>query len=352
MQFAYNQYSSRVVFGVGTLKRLGEEAERIGVKRALVLCTPGQKELAAKAVAELGPCAAGVYPRAMMHVPKEIALDASEEVRRCRADCTVAIGGGSTIGLAKAVSLETGLPSIAVPTTYAGSEMTTIYGLTEHGLKVTGRDARVLPKVTIYDSFLTLSVPPKVVGPSGMNAIAHCVEALYAPDANPVTSLLAEEAIRSLTKYLPIVVREPQNLEARSGALYGAWLAGSALGAVAMGLHHKLCHTLGGAFNRPHAETHAVLLPDVVRYNTGYAKEVIARLSRALGEPDSASGLVKLAKAVGAPTSLKSIGLQENLLDRAADLAVKNPYYNPRPVERNGIRLLLENAYHGVLSDP
>lgn len=351
MQFIYNQSPCRVVFGVGTLKQLGEEARRIGVRRALVLCTPGQKELAAKAVAELGACAAGVYARATMHVPKEIALDASEEIRRCQADCTVAIGGGSTIGLAKAVSLETGLPSIAVPTTYAGSEMTTIYGLTEHGLKLTGRDPRVLPKVTIYDPLLTLSVPSKVVGPSGMNAIAHCVEALYAPDANPVTSMLAEEGIRSLVKCLPIVVREPHNVEARSGALYGAWLAGIALGAVAMGLHHKLCHTVGGAFNLSHAETHAVFLPHVVRYNTDYAKEASVRLSRALGEADPASGLLQLAKTVGAPTSLKSIGLQEALLDRAADLVVENPYYNPRPVERNGIRMLLENAYSGVLSD-
>jgi maleylacetate reductase len=352
VQFIYNQFPSRVVFGVGALERLRDEAQRIGVKSALVLCTPGQKALAAKAVTELGPLAIGIYDRAAMHVPKELSVEASGEALRRKADCTVAIGGGSTVGLAKAVSLETGLPSIAVPTTYAGSEMTTIYGLTEGGLKRTGRDARVLPKVTIYDPLLTLSVPPRVAGPSGLNAIAHCVEALYAPDANPVTSLLAEEGIRSLTKYLPTVVREPHNIEARSGALYGAWLAGSALGAVAMALHHKLCHTLGGAFNLPHAETHAVLLPHVVRYNSDHAKEAIARLSRALGEPDPAFGLLRLAETIGAPLSLKSLGLTEAQLERAADLALENPYYNPRPIERSGIRILLENAYLGGLPEP
>jgi maleylacetate reductase len=162
--------------------------------------------------------------------------------------------------------------------------------------------------VTIYDPLLTLSVPAKVAGPSGLNAIAHCVEALYAPDANPVTSLLAEEGIRALAQCLPIVVHEPQNVAARSGALYGAWLAGSALGAVAMALYHKLCHTLGGTFNLPHAETHAVLLPHVVRYNADHAKEAIERLSRALGEPDTAYGLLRLAEAVGAPLSLKALG--------------------------------------------
>jgi maleylacetate reductase len=286
----------------------------------------------------------------MMHVPKETACEACSEAVTHKADCIVAIGGGSTIGLAKAISLETNLPCVAVPTTYAGSEMTSIYGLTENGLKRTGRDARVLPKTTIYDPQLTIGVPPQVAGPSGMNAIAHCVEALYAPNANPITCLMAEEGLRALAKSLPTVVREPENIEARSAALYGACLAGSALGAVEMALHHKLCHTLGGSFNLPHAETHAVILPHAVDYNLEYAKEAMTRISRVLNVSNPAVGLFRLAAEVGAPLSLRSLGFQEKDLARAADLAVKNAYSNPRPINPTEVRKLLENAYHGRLN--
>jgi maleylacetate reductase len=345
--FTYDQLPGRVVFGIGALDRLPEEVERLGARRALVLSTPGQAAQAEDAARRLGARSAGIYPRAVMHVPVEIARAARDEARRLDADCAIAIGGGSTIGLGKAIALESGLPIIAVPTTYAGSEMTPIYGMTEGGLKTTGRDRKVLPRTVIYDPSLTLGLPTGISGPSGMNAIAHCVEALYAPDANPIISLMAEEGIRALARSLPVIVREPDGLEARSDALYGAWLAGASLGAVAMGLHHKLCHTLGGTFNLPHAETHTVVLPHAAAYNEAAAPEAMARIARALGVERAPAGLQDLAKRIGAPFALKELGLMERDLDRAAEIAGASPYPNPAPIRRDAIRALLQSAWEG-----
>ncbi len=345
--FVYDQPASRVIFGVGSLDRLLEEVQRLGAKRALVLATPEQRSDAEDAARRLGSVAAGVYAGAVMHVPIETARAAREEARRRQADCCVAIGGGSTIGLGKAIALESGLPIVAVPTTYAGSEMTSIYGLTEGGVKKTGRDRKVLPKTVIYDPALTVTLPPKTSGPSGMNAIAHCVEGLYAQDANPIISLLASEGIRALARSLPVVVREPANLDTRADALYGAWLAGTVLGATSMSIHHKLCHTLGGTFNLPHAEVHTVILPHAVAFNREAAPEAMRIVAEALGANDAAQGIYDLAVRIGAPIALKDIGMPADGLDRAAKLATENPYYNPRPIDYSGIRQLLENAYSG-----
>ena len=225
--------------------------------------------------------------------------------------------------------------------------MTPYYGLTEGGLKRTGRDARVLPRTTIYDPALTVDLPPRTSAASGMNAIAHAVEALYATDRNPLVSRLAEAAIRDLARSLPLVVREPENLAARSAALEGAWLAGGALGAVGMALHHKLCHTLGGTFNLPHAETHAVVLPHATAYNAKAAPDAMAIVTAALGATEAASGLHDLARTIGAPLSLRELGLRERDLDRAATLALTHPYANPRPLAEAAIRALLDDAFHG-----
>lgn len=345
--FTFDQLSYRVVFGTGVFDKLPAEAERLGLSKLMVLSTPEQVALAQEAARRLDRRAVAVYPYARMHVPIETAEAARAEARRLGADGTLAIGGGSTIGLAKAIALDSGLPIIAVPTTYAGSEMTPIYGLTEGGAKTTGRDAKVLPRAVIYDPALTYSLPPKMSGTSGMNAIAHCVEALYAENANPVISLMAEEGIRALARSLPKIAHRPDDPEVRSDALYGAWLAGVALGAVGMALHHKLCHTLGGSFNLPHAETHTIVLPHAAAYNTAAATGPMTRIAAALGASDAAGGLYDLAAAVGAPLALKEIGLKESDLDRAADIATRNPYYNPRPISREGIRKLLDDAFHG-----
>ena len=346
--FVYTALPARVVFGVGALDKLGEEIERLGAQRALVLSTPEQRATAEDLAKRLGARAAGVYDKAVMHTPIETAEAARRVAAELKADCCVAIGGGSTIGLGKAIALTSSLPIVAVPTTFAGSEMTPIYGITAQGQKKTGRDLRVLPRVVIYDPTLTLTLPARIAGPSGMNAIAHCVEALYAQDANPIASLMAEEGIRTLAASLPAVVREPRNLEARSDALYGAWLAGACLGQVGMALHHKLCHTLGGTFNLPHAETHTVILPHAAHYNRDAAPEAMKRIARAMAGDDPPGALWELAKSIGAPLALSEIGMPRAGLEKAALLATQNPYYNPRPIRYEDILALLEDAFDGV----
>ncbi|MCA8406725.1 maleylacetate reductase [Burkholderia cenocepacia] len=349
MNFIYQARPARVIFGAGSLEHLEREVLELGARRAIVLCTPEQRDLAERIVERLGARAAGLYDRATMHVPIEIARDAQAFARSCAADCAVAIGGGSTIGLGKAIALESSLPILAIPTTYAGSEMTPIYGLTEGGLKRTGNDARVLPKTVIYDPALTVTLPVELSVTSGLNAIAHAAEGLYANNTNPVMSLVAEEGIRALARGLPGVRRDPADLDARGDALYGAWLCGMVLGNVGMALHHKLCHTLGGSFDLPHAPTHTVVLPHALAYNAAHAPDAMQRIARAIGTNDAARGLYALARDNGAPVSLKAIGMREADLDRAADLAAANPYWNPRPVERDGLRALLQDAFDGNL---
>jgi alcohol dehydrogenase class IV len=345
--FVFDQPAYRVIFGAGSIAQLRAEVERLGARRVLVVSTAAERALAEDAAHRLGDLTAGFFAGAVMHHPIEAVRAARERAREVGADCCVTIGGGTTTGTGKAIALDTGLPVVAVPTTYAGSEMTPIYGITEGSVKKTGRDRTVLPRVVIYDPELTLSLPPDVAGRSGINALAHSVEGLYAHDANPVTTLMAEDSIRALARALPRVVRQPGDLEARSDALYGAWLAGIVLGSVAMGLHHKLCHTLGGTFNLPHAEVHTVILPHAIAYNRDFAPDAMHRAAAALGVDEPARGVFDLADGLGAKTSLAALGMPADGLDRAADLAVQSPYPNPRPLERHAIRELLQHAYDG-----
>lgn len=346
--FTYQANPSRVVFGPGALMQLGAEIARLGACRALVLSTPEQAASAQQVAELLGDRAAGIFARAVMHVPIETAREARDEAARLGADCAVAIGGGSTTGLGKAIALESALPIVAIPTTYAGSEMTPIWGITEAGLKKTGRNASVLPRTVLYDPTLTLTLPYGLTVTSALNAIAHAAEGLYAHDGNPVTALMAEEGIRASAAALAPLRANPQDLAARSDALYGAWLCGTVLGSVAMGLHHKLCHTLGGSFNLPHAEVHTVVLPHALAYNAGAAPQAMSRIARALGVDSAARGVYELARRHGAPTSLAAIGMPAEGLDRAADLAASTPYPNPRPLERQALRDLLQRAYEGL----
>jgi len=347
-EFVYVAQPMRVIFGAGALKHLPREIELLGARKALVLATPEQNADAERVAAQLGSHAAGVYAKAVMHVPIETAREARELARRLGADCAVAIGGGSTTGLGKAIALESGLPILAIPTTYAGSEMTPIFGLTEGGEKRTGRDPRVLPRTVIYDPELTLSLPIGLSITSGMNAIAHAAEGLYAKDSNPIMDLMAEEGIRAMSSAIPDLKRNPSDLKARGQALYGAWLCGAVLGNVGMALHHKLCHTLGGSFNLPHAEVHTVVLPHAIAYNAHAVPDAMARLGRALKSVTPAATLYDLARANGAPYALRTLGLAAADLDRAADLAVANPYWNPQPIQRDAVRALLQNAWEGT----
>ncbi len=337
-----------MIFGAGSLAHLPREIELLGARKALVLCTPEQTAEAERVAAAIGSHAAGVFARAVMHVPIETAQEARAVARALGADCAVAIGGGSTTGLGKAIALDSGLPILAIPTTYAGSEMTPIYGITEAGLKRTGKDPRVLPRTVIYDPMLTRTLPIGLTVTSGMNAIAHAAEGLYSQDGNPIMDLMAEEGIRAMAAALPALKRDPMDLDARSQALYAAWLCGTVLGNVGMALHHKLCHTLGGSFNLPHAEVHTVVLPHAIAFNAGAVPAAIERMSRALQSVTPAAALYDLARDNGAPYSLRELGMPQSDLDRAADIAVSNPYWNPRPIERDGIRNLLQNAWDGT----
>lgn len=349
--FVYNGNAARVIFGSGTSAQLPDEIRKLG-RRALVLSTPQQADQARRLAATLGDLAVGVFAQAAMHTPVDVTERALEAARAAGADCTVALGGGSTTGLGKAIALRTDLPQIVIPTTYAGSEMTAILGQTQDGAKKTIRDPRVLPEVVIYDVDLTLSLPASLSASSGMNAIAHAVEALYAQDANPIVDLMAGEAIGALATALPDIVARPDDRAARWRALYGAWLCGVCLGAVGMGLHHKLCHTLGGAFDLPHAETHAILLPHAVAYNARATGPAMARIGAALGAEDAARGLYDLAGRIGVPRALKEIGMPEAGVARAAELALANPYWNPRPLDPAAVRRLIARAWSGAPPDP
>jgi maleylacetate reductase len=345
--FFYESLPMRVSFGAGNRSKLADEVNKLGLKRVLVLSTEFQRDLAQEISDSLGELSVGVYAKAEMHVPIETARDAQRFATEAGADGCIAVGGGSTTGLGKAIALEYGTPIIALPTTYAGSEMTPVWGLTADGVKKTGKDPRVLPTSVIYDPELTLSLPVGMSVTSGFNAIAHAVEALYAPDGSPIISLMAEEGVRALITALPNIVADPENIEHRSAALYGAWLCGATLGATTMSLHHKLCHTLGGTFNLPHAETHTVVLPYALAYNAPSAPGAVEALRRATGASDPAAFLRKLSLKLGAPASLRELGLSEQDVEKAVDLATRNPYANPREVTPAGIRRLLTQALNG-----
>ena len=345
--FDYKALPWNLIFGAGSLQRLPEELDKLGYGRALVLTTPNQSRDGEAITELLGNRAVGLFDQAMMHVPATTVEQAIAEVKRQEADCTVSLGGGSTTGLGKALALKLDLPNIVIPTTYAGSEMTNIWGITDNGRKVTGRDNKVLPTLTIYDPKLTLGLPAKLAGPSGLNAMAQAVVNVTSGDLNPIVANMALAAVSALSRSLPKVVANPNALDARAEALYGACLAGGSLGTGVTSLHHRLCHTFGGSFNTPHAETHTILLPHCVAYNASSTTEGTRQLAKAMGVEDPAFGLFELAKSVNAPTALKDIGVEESDLDRAAEIATETPVNNPAPVTTARVRQLLDNAFYG-----
>ncbi len=348
--FAYAGNPARILFGSGRSAEVGSAVESLGCRRALVLATPHQKADAESLSDRLGALSVGVFPGAVMHTPVDVTEKALKVVRETDADCVVSLGGGSTTGLGKAIAYRTDLPQVVIPTTYAGSEVTPILGQTEGGRKTTVRNASILPEVVIYDPDLTLGLPVGMSVTSGLNAMAHAVEGLYAQDRNPVSTLMALDGLRAFRDSLPVLVKSPHDPDARAEALYGAWLCGTVLGTVGMALHHKICHTLGGSFDTPHAETHAVMLPHTAAFNAEAAHDELAAAAELFGG-SIGGGLWDFAKSIGAPLSLKDFGLVETDLDRAADIAVENPYWNPRPIDRTSIRTLLQQAWEGVRPD-
>jgi maleylacetate reductase len=344
--FVFPGRRSRGIFGHATVAQTGAEIERLGRKRALVLSTPNQKADAEALAGRLDALSGGVFAEAAMHTPVQVTEKAQSAYEASAADCVVSLGGGSTTGLGKAIATRTGADQVVIPTTYAGSEMTDILGETAGGEKTTRRDPSILPETVIYDVDLTRSLPPSLTVTSGLNAMAHAAEALYAPDRNPIVSLMAADAIRALCLALPAIARNPDDRDARASALYCAWLCGAALGGTSMALHHKLCHVLGGSFDTPHAETHAILLPHTIGFNSAKAADLLAPISQVLGGTPGVV-LFDFAASLEAPTKLKDFGLGEAELERAADIAVKNPYWNPRPFDRASLLALLRDAWEG-----
>ncbi len=352
MQFVHQSWRTRVVFGAGRRAQIAAEVRELGLSRVLVICTPGRKSLGDAIGAHLGSAAVAVHAAAQMHVPVESVDEALALAARARVDGYVAVGGGSATGLAKAMALRVDLPYVALPSTYAGSEMTPIWGISENGEKRTGSDERVLPRVVVYDPELTCTLPLPVSAASGLNAIAHAVEALYAPDRSPLVSLLATEGIRALSGALPAIAESPSDLIARSRAMYGSWLCGICLGATTMSLHHQLCHILGGSFGLPHAQTHAVVLPYVVAFNDAAAPEALSALVTALGEDEPAAALQSLGRNLAGASALQALGLRRQDVDTLVDLALQKPYANPRVVSGETLRQLLLAAWKGAPVDP
>ncbi len=352
MSFLHEAPPTRVVFAPGSLARVPDEVDRLGAQRVLLVSGGPEAAHAERLITDLGVRLAGRFTEVVMHVPVDVAGRAVAAARSCSADLVIALGGGSSTGVAKAIAKETGLRILAVPTTYAGSEMTSIWGLTEAAHKMTGRDPRVLPVTVIYDPELTLTLPVDISASSGMNAMAHLVEGLYAPGVSPVSRLLAAEGVRALAAALPMVVETPQDLVARGEALYGAWLAGWTLGTTGMGIHHKVCHVLGGAFDLPHSGVHSAVLPYATAYNSADAPEAMALIEQALvtaGRPaaPAAAGLWDLTREIGAPTSLATVGFDVNAIEEVADLIVTATVTNPRLPTGPDVRALLRQATAG-----
>jgi maleylacetate reductase len=338
----------RVRFGAGVRHKVGEEMAGLGLTRALILTTPQQAGTGAEFAALLGNKSVGVYSGAAMHTPVATSEEATARALELGADCVVAVGGGSTTGLGKAIALRTDLPQIVVPTTYAGSEATGILGQTETGRKTTITTPKVQPEVILYDAELVRTLPVGMTVTSALNAMAHAAEGLYAQNRSPISTLMAIEGLRAFRDALPRVLDNPDDLHARGETLYGAWLCGTVLGTVGMALHHKLCHTLGGSFDLPHAETHSVILPHAIAYNEQAAARELAPVTEIFGGTSPGQALHDFALRMKAPVALRDLGMKEADLDRATEIATQNPYWNPRPIEAGALRHWLGHAWSGT----
>ena len=342
--FEHETKGQRVLFGTGlAASRLAVERKRIGADRPFVLASVRHDDL----IASAGLTAAARYGGIVEHVPAEVAADARAAAHAANADLLIAIGGGSATGLAKAIALTSALPIIAVPTTFAGSEATDVWGVTENGRKRTGNDPRVLPAVVVYDADLFAGLPPSLAVASGLNAVAHAIDSMWAPRADPIDAVLAMEGLRALRTGLPGVVAG--DTEATEETLFGSYLAAVAFASAGSGLHHKICHVLGGAFGLPHAPTHAIVLPHVLAFNAPFAGTASARIAVALGADDASDGLHGLRVSIDAPTALREIGLREDDIEPAVALILPEvPPSNPRPVDGASLNTVLRGAWLGT----
>lgn len=347
VHFTHDNLPQRVVFGsFEAAERVAEEVSRLGASRVMVIAGGAEAALADTVVAGL-PVAVR-HSEVVMHVPTDVADRARKVAGRQDVDILVSVGGGSTTGLAKAVALTTGLPIVAVPTTFAGSEATNVWGLTEGSRKTTGVDERVLPRAVVYDASLMLSLPVEMSVASGLNALAHCVDSMWGPRADPIDQALALEGIRALAQGLPTVVSDPRAIGGREHTLYGAYLAAVAFASAGSGLHHKICHVLGGMHNLPHAQTHAVVLPYVLALNAPAVPDVEQRMAAAFDAATALDGLQRLREQVHAPRALRDYGLREEVIPETVDAVLAAvPPGNPAPVTATNLDELLRAAWQG-----
>jgi maleylacetate reductase len=348
LYFNHLTLGQRVLFGSGkAAENLAAEVKRLGATAVMVIASAFEEQIARDVAA--GIDVALQYDDVAPHVPLEKAEKARVAAAAHHVDLVVCVGGGSTTGLAKAIALTSGQPIIAVPTTYAGSEATNVWGMTESSRKTTGVDDRVLPVTVIYDAELTLSLPVELSVASGLNALAHCVDSMWAPRADPINTALAAEGIRALREGLPAVKADPAGLEGREQALYGAYLSAVAFSSAGSGMHHKICHVLGGAYNLPHAQTHATVLPYVLALNAPHAPEAAARIAAAFGAPDAVTGLNRLRDVLDAPKALKDYGMAEHSIGEAVELILPViPASNPKQVTAENLTELITAAYFGT----
>jgi maleylacetate reductase len=349
--FVHEQLPQRVVFGWGRLRELPSEIDRLSGGRIMLVAERSTGRIAENVRHHLGPLVVATIPEARPHVPRAQVDAARADAASCDIDVVVTVGGGSATGLGKAILLEHASSLVAIPTTYAGSEVTPIYGITDADRKRTGSDRRVLPTTVLYDPRLTTTLPARVTASSGMNAIAHCVEALYSNAGSPISSTLAEEAIRTLRWALPRCVEDPTDRAARTNALYGAYLAGSVLATTSMAIHHRICHVLGGSFGLPHGDVNAVVLPHALAFNEPAATDAVASIARAMEVDEAAPGLFDFSVSLGAPKSLRELGMRAADLESAALLAAEEEFHNPRPVHADDVFNILQAAYDGHRPD-
>ncbi|MFE9651030.1 maleylacetate reductase [Streptomyces sp. NPDC006365] len=350
MRFIHETLPQRVVFAPGAAPAaVAAEVAALKARKVMLVAAPAEAALADRVSADL-PVAVR-HDEVVMHVPVDVAERARKAATEGAVDALVCVGGGSTTGLAKAVALTTGLPIVAVPTTYAGSEATNVWGLTEGEVKTTGVDPRVLPHSIVYDASLLLSLPVEMSVASGLNALAHCVDSMWGPRADPIDRALAVEGIRGLAQGLPTVAADPTGLTGREQTLYGAYLAAVAFASAGSGMHHKICHVLGGMFNLPHAQTHAVVLPHVLAFNATAVPETERRIAEAFGSPTAVAGLTALRETLQAPRALRDYGMPEDGIARAVAPALAAvPADNPTAVTEENLTALLRAAWEG--SDP
>jgi maleylacetate reductase len=348
MRFVHDSLPQRVCFGSGQAAgHLETEIGNLGASRVMVIAS--KRDTALVDTLTEGLPVALRHDEVVMHVPVEVAGRARDAATAARADAVVSIGGGSATGLAKAIAMTSGLPVIAVPSTYAGSEATAVWGLTEGAAKTTGTDPRVLPKVVVYDATLTVSLPVDLSVASGLNALAHSVDAMWAPKADPINAALAAEGIRALAAGLPKVAADPADLAGREETLYASYLSAVAFASAGSALHHKICHVLGGKYNLPHAQTHATVLPYVLAFNAGAATEAAKRIADSFGSNSALDGLQRLRAALGAPHALADYGFTEaDIPAAAAAILPAVPPSNPRPVTASGLEAILRAAWSGA----